>query len=161
MSESISLDALQQDLGNVDLTPTVPKNGSIVRMRVTKAQQETSKNTGAQMLVFYLSLAEPVQAHGKDVTVQPGQFTKQYNIVLTAKSKDGLDRRPMILRDMAAFRQSTTGSKSGAFFPLEQYVGCEVTVKLKTTEDDTYGLTTEIARFLEPAKQAAVAELPE
>lgn len=157
MSENISLEILQQDLGNVDLLPSVPKNGTIARFKVTGARQEVSKNTGAQMLVFDLLLDEPVAAQGKDELVQPGAFKKQYNIVLTKTDRNGNDRTPMVMRDMAAFRLACTGQKSGAFMPLEQYIGCTPLGKVKTVPDDQYGYSCDVARFIEPAPGATTA----
>ena len=109
------------------------------------------------MLVFDLLLDEPVAAQGKDELVQPGAFKKQYNIVLTKTDRNGNDRTPMVMRDMAAFRLACTGQKSGGFMPLEQYLGCTPLGKVKTVPDDQFGYSCDISRFIEPAPGATTA----
>ena len=142
---SNALDILQNDLGNVDLTPTLPKRGAKTLAVISKIEQRQSFS-GKPMISYEVKTLEACPAHNKDVEVAAG-YTRGDQIVLERTSRTGEDLSHNVARDLARFKLAVTGSADGAFMPLEQYLDCQVMVEWNVEESEQYGTQARIRRL--------------
>jgi len=141
------LDILNQDLAAVDLTPTVPKHGTRVEMTCTKAEVVTTK-ADDPMLSLSFETIDSCTAHNKDDSIEPG-YRGVYMVWLARVNKDGKDRSETIKKALKRTRRALTGDETGAFNPVEQYVGCTVTAKWEVEESEQYGTQGRIVALSE------------
>lgn len=121
------LSVLQQNLNDVDLTPTLPKKGARTLAVIETCDVQPSKNSGKMGVYYTVKTLEECDAHNKPGKCAAG-FAGYDQIMLersSAKLSD-TEMQAMINRDLARFRQACTGAQDGAFAPVEQYKGAQV-----------------------------------
>ena len=132
------------DLDNLDLStvetglPLLPEG--LCEVTVTKIEAKANKAGTGNNLNITLATTQPMKSvDGKDINVGFPLFDL---ISLTPTEK--YDPRPRL----AEFKEGVTGSKAGAFNPLEQYIGLPVMVRLKIEKSEEYGNKNRIARYV-------------
>ena len=144
MSEEIDiLQNLQSlDLTNVETGMPVLREG-LVGIEVLEAKIEPNKKGTGSNLNLKFGLTDPWEAlDGK--AINPG-FPLFHTISLVQTEK----YNP--LQNLAAFKECVTGTKSGNFLPVEQYLNCTGSVRIKNETSEQYGTQTRIARFVKKA----------
>lgn len=141
-TESV-LDILNQDLTDVDMSnPLLPKGD--YPLEVKKVEQVESKNKPGNYLVkIQLATTEDYQSVSGEPIPKGTYLFDQISLTPTEKyTKLNIQKR------CKAFRQACTGETSGAFGPLEQYVGRTVNARVRIDEaDDNYPARNSIARY--------------
>ena len=103
---------------------------------------ENSKKTGHNLIIVFKTAEERVST--KDQPVPAGyQITNWISLVQTEK----YDPR----QNLANFQDAVLGTAQGSrpsFFPLEQYQGAEVNLRVKPEIDDNGVMRTRIVRFI-------------
>lgn len=132
------------DLDNMDLStvqtgmPLIPEG--LVELEVVKLELKPNKNGTGQNLNITYHTTQPITSfEGK--LLNPG-FPVFDLISLTPTDKYDPRQR------LAEFKEAVTGSKVGAFNPLEQYLNCRVAVRVKIERNDEYGNKNRIARYI-------------
>ncbi len=90
--------------------------------------------------------------HIKFALVEPGQDTKGNVInpgfpvldLISLVKTERYDPKPQLAR----FMEAAKGDKSGAFNPLEQWIGAEVTVRLAIEKSEEYGDKNRIKLYI-------------
>lgn len=141
------LNELQQgeDLSNVDTEFPVLAGGDVLCEVAKLETNPNSKQTGNN-LVIQLKTLEPSESTKGEI-VNPGYpLTQWVSLVQTEK----YDPR----NNLAAFQDAVLGTSQGSrgsFFPLEQYEGEQVLVRVKPEQDNNGVLRTRIVRFVKKA----------
>jgi hypothetical protein len=87
-----------------------------------------------------LTLTQPATAmDGKPVNPGFPLFT-----IISMVQTEKYDPR----QNLAAFKECFTGSKSGSFLPIEQYIGAKGSVRVSVETSDQYGTQNRVARFV-------------
>lgn len=121
------------DLGSVDTSRPFLPNG-VYEMTVQKIEvvDQKSPKTGKN-LAIQLGLVEPAMSmpndKGEQRQLNPG-FPVFDTISLTKTFKEDGSPKYDPLPRLAKFRAAATGSQSGAFTPVEQYIGAKLLVKV-------------------------------
>ena len=139
------------DLINTDLKPTLIQHGTTVLLKVAEAKITDAADKLSQMFEFKLKTVNPAPGtKGKPLNAG---YTITHRISLKEIDKNGADRTEQIKADCAKFRLAVTGSKAGAFMPLEQYLNADVTAVINVQKDPSgqYSDSNAIGRFVPPA----------
>lgn len=143
----INLDTL--DLTNTDTGfPIIP--AGLYSVTVAEMKTEANKKGTGQNLKIKLTLDEPT-------TDLKGQLTNPgfplFDLVSLVVSKDDngqIKYDPK--KRLAEFKEAVLGDKAGASFnPLEQYLGRQVTVRIKVEDSDEFGKQNRIQRYVKKA----------
>ena len=132
------------ELDSMDLS-TVPTgvpvlSPGLVEVSVAELTLTPNKKGTGQNLNIKMVLTQPaVDTQGN--TVNPGfPIYDRISLVQT----DKYDPRPRL----AEFKECFTGTKAGAFNPLEQYLGLTGSVRTKVEQSDEYGTKTVVGRYV-------------
>jgi hypothetical protein len=139
-----SLGALDVDLSSVDTSFPLLAEGMYDLEVKAMEQKKTKDEQGDMIVATFVTTREGRSTKG--APINPG-FPIFYRLNLTPK---GEMTEAMILRNLAKFREGVTGSKSGSFGPIEQYVGKVVRAKVVVRVDKTgnFGDVNDIKSFV-------------
>ena len=140
-----------QDLTSTDLKPKRIKHGTQCVFNVKSVKEVPSKKDPMDKNIeVVVTLANPAPSEKPGENIDPG-FQLTSWISLKPIDKNGKDRTEQILREVTTFKLCVTGSKAGAFYPLEQYVGRQVmgTVSVEKDEAGQYADQNRV-RFIPP-----------
>jgi len=132
------------DLDNMDLStvatgmPMIPE--CLCELEVTKVELKANKAGNGQNLHIEYATTQPITSvEGR--LLNPG--FKVFDLIpLTPTEKYDPKVR------LAEFKEATTGSKAGAFNPLEQYLNARVTVRIKIERSEEFGNKNRIGRYI-------------
>src|ERR1035437_7278847 len=132
-----SLDSL--DLTNVSTGfPVIP--AGLYEVSVNEIKIEPNKKGTGHNLNAKLALTQPATAIDGKV-VNPGySLFHTISLVETDKYKPA--------SSLAAFKECFTGTKSGTFMPVSQYIGNTGSVRVSVETTDAYGTQNRIAKFV-------------
>ena len=139
-----------KDLSTVDLTPPLIKDGATVTFDVLKVELVAGKSDPSEQNVS-ISLETAHETPSSKGGTLPARRKFTHTISLKTTGRDGQDLTDMVERNLAAFRKAALGTASGAFMPLEQYLGRQVNASVRIQKDNTgvYADQNRIARFIE------------
>jgi len=142
MSEDImsALDTL--DLSTVETgMPLLPE--MLVALQVTEINLTPNKaGTGHNLNIKFATTEPMTSTEGK--AINPG--FPVFDLISLAPTEK-YDPKPKL----AEFKEAATGSKTGPFNPIEQYIGAVVTVRLGIERSDEYGNKNRIKRYIKKA----------
>lgn len=152
---SAAINLLDTDLTGVDISRPMIAKGTvefvISEIRVEQNKAKTGDNCNIVLkTVNKEKAAVAKQGAGGDI-VNPG-FTLIHTISLTTTEKYDAEA---IKRNLKGFRHAVTGLETGAFGPVDQYLGKHVFASVGIDEDESgkFPPKNEIRRFV-PAKKA-------
>jgi hypothetical protein len=129
---------LNSDLSEV---PTDrPLLNGLAKLKVKAMAVEPNKAKDASNLNCQFALVEPMTAQDGRA-VNPG-FVIFHTISLKVTEKYNPQE------NLAKLREAITGSKTGSFAPVEQYLDMEFMAKLKPQMDEEFGNRTVIGQFV-------------
>lgn len=141
MSQEIDIlnDLDSMDLSNVETgLPLLPDG--LYTLQVAEIETKANKKgTGSNLNIKFVTTEPVTDLNGNPVN--PG--FPLFDLISLVKSEK-YDPIPKL----AAFKEAVTGTKSGSFNPLEQYLGLSVCVKLKIERDAEYGDKNRIQRYI-------------
>jgi len=139
MSEDImsALDSL--DLSTVETgMPLLPEG--LVELVVTEINISENKNKDGHNLNIKFATTQPVTSNeGK--ALNPGFPIFD---LISLKPTEKYDPKPRL----AEFKEAATGTKTGVFNPVEQYIGLVLTVRLGVERSEEYGNKNRIKRYI-------------
>lgn len=155
------VDILSQ-IDNIDLAsvetarPNLPSG--VYRFRVTKMElvDQKAPKTGKNLSI-QLGLTEPAQSvpNAKGETQLLNAGFPVFDLISLTKTfrEDGSVKYDPLPR-LAKFREAVMGSKDGKFLPVEQYIGMEVTARIRFEADskgkdgESYGPKTSVQDYV-------------
>lgn len=140
-----ALDVLGSDLSGVDTSFPVLEPGVIDCVVSDMKVEPTKKNNGHNLIV---TLKTSMPWRLRDGTPRPAGFPLRDNIFLPAGEAAKPETVGMSKQRLAQFREAVTGSKAGAFNPLEQYIGKPVTVRIKIETSTEYGDSNRVQAYV-------------
>lgn len=132
-------DILGTDLTSVESSfPILPAGAYEVTIREMKTEPNKA-GTGSNLKMKY-SLNNPaVSREGKSVNAGYPVFD-----LISITKTEKYDPMPRL----AQFKEAATGNKIGGFAPIEQYIGCTMTVQLGVEESEQYGSKNTVKRYV-------------
>lgn len=137
---------LENDLTTVDPSYPVLPAGSYV-MKVSDIKVEKAKDGVGDNLVIKLSLDQQAK-DDRGRQVFPGHIiTDRISLATTAKYSEESIQKRLKAFQLAHFKESECPAK---FAPIDQYIGKQLTVKLRIEEDSTgqYDPSNRIAKYV-------------
>lgn len=147
MSDEI-IDLQSLDLSSTETGFPLLPNG-VYGVRVVEIKTEQNKKQTGDNLKIKLALLEPTtDINGKPVNAGFPLFDL-VSLVITKKDDGSVkyDPRPKL----AEFKEAMTGTKTGSFNPLEQYIGLEGSVRLKVEKSEEYGDSNRVQKYIKKA----------
>lgn len=139
------------DMTTVQTALPVLKAGTY-EVVVAELKFDENKAQTGKLLNIKLTLTTPAKAEtgldGIERDVSPGfPIFDRISAVRTFK-EDGTTVKYDPIPRFAAFKEGVTGSKTGAFMPIEQYIGKKVGVRLAVEDDEQFGRKNVVKRYI-------------
>ena len=134
------------DLNTVQTALPIVQKG-VYEAIVAELKFDENKAKTGQLLNIKLTLTTTAKAEdGKELNAGFPIFDR-ISAVRTFKD-DGVTVKYDPLPRFAAFREGVTGSKAGAFMPIEQYIGRKVGIRLDVEDDAEFGRKNVVKRYV-------------
>jgi hypothetical protein len=152
MSDDILNELQNLDLSTVQTAMPILHDGvyeaTVAEVKIEPNSKKDGNNVNIKTTLNYAAKGWVKNARGEkeDRDVAPG-FPVYDTISLKETRKENgelkYDPRPSVAR----FMEGVLGSRTGNFFPLDQYIGRRVMIRVKTEESEEYGDKARIRKY--------------